>query len=61
MKKFYIQYGIGHAKYLVNFHDGVKKHEDGSEFFDIAIFKNKKLLNEFIDNLGHKGYTWQSI
>ena len=57
MKKFYIQYGIGHAKYLVSFHDGIKKHNDGSEFFDIRIFKNKKSLNEFVNKLYADGYT----
>jgi hypothetical protein len=55
-KVFYIQYRIGHAKYLVNFHDGIKKHPDGSDFFDIAIFKNKKKLQDFIDNLQNNGY-----
>ena len=57
MKKFRIQYNIGRAKYLVSYHDGVKKHNDGSEFFDIAIFKNKKLLNAFVRNLENNGYT----
>jgi hypothetical protein len=56
MKKFYIQYGISKAKYLVNFHNGISKHNDGSEFFDIKIFKNKKLLNKFINNLTSEGY-----
>jgi hypothetical protein len=55
-KIFYIQYGIGHAKYVVNFHDGIKKHPDGSDFFDIEIFKNKKNLQDFIDNLQNNGY-----
>jgi hypothetical protein len=57
MKKFYIQERIGRAKYLVNFHDGVKTHPDGSEFYDIRIFKNKKLLNIFIRELCQDGYT----
>ena len=44
MKRFYIQNDIGKAKYVVNYHDGNKKHFDGSDFFDIIIFKNKKKL-----------------
>lgn len=45
---FYIGYKIGHAKYCVFFHDGVKSHPDGSEFYDLRIFKNKKDLNTFV-------------
>ena len=44
MKKYNIQYNIGKAKYVVNYHDGVKKHKDGSSFYDITIFKNKVKL-----------------
>ena len=57
MKKFYIQYGIGKAKYVVSFHNGIEKHNDGSEFFGIKIFKNKKSLNEFSNKLVSEGYT----
>ena len=59
MKQFHIQYGIGHAKYLVNFHDGIKTHPDRSEFFDIRIFKNKKLLKMFVNSLLSEGYKEQ--
>jgi hypothetical protein len=48
MTKGTIRYNIGHAKYVVNYSDGTKKHKDGSEFFDIAIFKNKKKMAAFI-------------
>ena len=57
MKRFHIQSNIGKAKYVVNYHDGSKKHRDGSNFFDIAIFKNKKKLNELISSLVVKGYA----
>ena len=56
MKTFYWQNNIGKAKYLVSFHDGVKTHRDGSQFFDIRIFRNKGGLNEFIDQLLSDGY-----
>ena len=47
---------IGRAKYVVNYHDGIKKHNDGSDFFDMAICKNKKKLNAFINDLYRDGY-----
>lgn len=56
MKRYYIHYGIGHAKYVVSYHDGIKKHNDGSEFYDIAIFKNKIPLNNFVNKLISEGY-----
>ena len=56
MKEFNITYNIGQAKYVVNFHDGVQKHRDGSRFFDIQIFKNKKDLAKFTMSLSDKGY-----
>ena len=57
MKEFYEQHNIGKAKYCVNFHDGVQTHKDGSKFFGIAIFKNKKKLKAFKDDLIEKGYV----
>ena len=57
MKVFYVQNNIGRAKYVVNYHDGIKKHEDGSEFYNIAIFKNKDKLGTFIMGLIFNGYV----
>jgi hypothetical protein len=56
MKRFYVQYKIGKAKYVVCHHDGFKRHLDGSDFFDIAIFKNKKKLADFIEGLLDAGF-----
>jgi len=56
MKRFYIQNNIGKAKYVVNSHDGNTKHSDGSDFFDIHIFHNKKKLNSFVSELFKSGY-----
>jgi len=56
MKTYYIQYNIDRCKYVVCYHDGNKKHKDGSNFFDIAIFKNKIHLSSFINNLKNQGY-----
>jgi hypothetical protein len=60
-KTFYTQNNIGKAKYVVNFHDGVKTHRDGSRFFDIAIFKNKKKLAAFIEKLRQERYVERGV
>jgi len=59
-KTFYRLDNIGKAKYTVNYHDGVKKHRDGSPFFDIAIFRNKKRMQDFINKLISEGYKARS-
>jgi len=56
MKIYSVQNKIGHSKYVVSYHNGVKKHKDGSEFYDISIFKNKKDLATFEGKLCHEGY-----
>ena len=58
MKQYNITYGVGKVKYLVNFHDGEKKHKDGSNFYDAACFSNKKKLNKFVAGLLKKGYIY---
>ena len=55
-KEYYRLDGVGKAKYTVNFFDGVKKHKDGSAFYDIEIFSNKKKLELFIKTLKKDGY-----
>ena len=50
MKRFNIQYNVGKCKYLVNFHNGVAKYEDGSDFFDIATFSKKESFEVFKEN-----------
>ena len=56
MKYFNRQFGIGKAKYIINFHDGEKKHTDGSKFFDIAVFSNKKDFFKRINQLKKDNY-----
>lgn len=46
MKKFNLMYNIGRCKYVINYHDGVQTHKDGSEFFGVYTFKNKKLFSQ---------------
>ena len=58
-KDYYIMYNIGRVKYLVNFHPpfyGSRKHKDGSKFYSIRTFKNKKKMAIFIKSLVNKGY-----
>ena len=55
-KEYDLQMNIGKAKYVVNYHDGLKTHKDGSKFFDIAIFKNKVETAAFITELCNNGY-----
>lgn len=56
MKVFYQRSNIGKAKYTVHNHDGVQTHKDGSAFFGIAIFSNKKKRNTYIKKLVAEGY-----
>lgn len=60
MKVFYQQNNIGKAKYTVHNHDGVQTHKDGSPFFGIAIFSNKKKLKAYIKKLVAEGYEERS-
>lgn len=56
MKMFYLQDNIGRAKYTVSYHDGQSKHNDGSDFYAIRIFRNKKALAGFVEALRRDGY-----
>lgn len=47
-KDYNVMYNVGKAKYLVSYYSG-KKYEDGSKFYDIKIFKNKKKMEDFIN------------
>lgn len=47
---------VGKAKYVVNYHDGVDAHKDGSKFYNIATFSNKKDFKAFLDKLQREGY-----
>jgi hypothetical protein len=60
-KRFYETYNVGRSKYVVSFHDGLKKHNDGSDFFGARIFKNKKDLEAFKKELLSNGYLEQSM
>jgi len=57
MKRYHLNYNVGSVKYVIKYHDGVKKHKDGSDFFDIATFKNKVKFNAYIKSLNEQGYV----
>jgi hypothetical protein len=52
---------VGKVKYLVNFHDGKSTHKDGSPFFDVACFSNKKKEQAFIQKLQADGYQERGL
>lgn len=56
-KNYYIQYNVGKVKYLVNYHDGVKTHKDGSAFYDVHPTNNKKDLQKLVKRLESEGYV----
>jgi len=58
-EKLYFQRdNIGRAKYTVSKHNGTDTHKDGSPFYDIAIFKNKKKLANYIKKIEKDGYKY---
>ena len=65
MKAFYTKDNIGKVKYTVSPHDGVSTHKDGSAFFGIACFSNKRKRDRYVKSLIKQGYTeiqsWQSV
>jgi hypothetical protein len=40
-------YNVGKVKYLVSYYTG-KKHDDGSDFYDVKAFSNKKFKDRFV-------------
>jgi len=59
MKQYNTMSNVGKAKYVVNMHDGIKTHNDGSNFYDISIFSNKKEMAAFVKKLQADGYIWK--
>jgi hypothetical protein len=57
VKTFNEMQDVGKAKYVVNYHDGVKVHRDGSPFFDIAIFGSRAKKDQFVRKLESLGFT----
>lgn len=55
-KTYRTMMNVGTVKYVVDYHDGVKTHPNGSPFYDIATFSNKKVRDKYLRNLEKQGY-----
>ena len=55
-KKFNTMMNVGKSKYVINYHNGEKTHKDGSPFYDLATFKNKKDFDARKKALVGEGY-----
>lgn len=58
-KLYTTQMNVGRAKYVVNYHDGSKTHKDGSPFYDIDIFSNRKDFDKAVKKLESEGYKYR--
>ena len=56
-KVFNEMQNVGKSKYLVNHHNGESTHKDGSPFYDLAIFSNKRKKDKFVRELRQKGFN----
>ena len=57
-KRYNQKNNVCKSKYVISYHDGKKKHKDGSDFFDIQTFRNKKDLAKFVNALHRGGYKY---
>ena len=57
MKTYYVMSNIGRSRYVVNYHDGEKVHKDGSRFFDVSTYSNKRDCDRFVAWLKKEGYS----
>lgn len=60
MKTYNVRTNIGKCKYAVYYYDEESKYPDGSPFYDLAVFQDKKKLKEFTDKLKAEGYKDES-
>lgn len=60
-KQFHLMYNVGSSKYVINDHDGVSTHKDGSPFFGINLFRNKKKFEAKQRELKKAGYVEKSF
>lgn len=55
-KIFKLMQNVGRAKYVISYHDGVSTHKDGSPFYRVSIYSNKRDANRFCSALESDGY-----
>ena len=58
-KIYNLMFNVGKAKYVINFHNGVDTHKDGSPFFGIQTFSNKKKFEKAEKALLADGYIYK--
>ena len=56
-KTYYTMYNVGKSKYVIKCNNGFDEHQDGSQFFDVSIFSNKKKFEAKIKELKQQGYV----
>jgi hypothetical protein len=56
MKLYTTMHGIGSSKYSISAHNGKDFYKDGSPFYGIELFKNKKKYEAKIKQLRAEGY-----
>jgi hypothetical protein len=56
-RNFYERFGIGATKYSVHTHDGVSTHQDGSPFYGMALFRNRRKKDQYVRELKRQGYV----
>jgi hypothetical protein len=60
-KAFKVNPPIGSSKYSISSHNGSSTHNDGSDFWDIKIFKNKIDLEKGIKDFKSKGFVEENV
>jgi len=61
-KSFYTMDNVGkRGNYTINAYDGKATHKDGSPFYDIRIFRDKKKYQTAMKDLTSKGYVEESV
>ena len=56
-KSFNVMANVGKVRHMVNFHDGKQTPRDGSPFFDVRTFSNKRARDRFTAQLLKEGYS----
>lgn len=59
-QKEYNTLTLRRGQHTVNFFGGVKRHPDGSKFFDMRVFKNKRDADSFEKDLKKQGFKERS-
>lgn len=60
-KSYYTMDNLGSSKYSISYYDGKSTHKDGSPFYGLMLFNNKKKYEDAMNDLQKKGYIEESI